>query len=262
MDDPRFWPISGINLAATHLTAYSNNDSLAEATGFFFKHNDVKYLVTNRHVIVDESDGYYPNRIEMYLHTSRTDAKLNRGVSVDLYSENAPSWFEHPRYDENICDVVLLPLQEELIARCIINFMTTDNIPPAHYRFPAFCQVAVVGYPLGFYDQVNNLPIYRNAMVASPYPHDFEDKPALLIDAVLHEGTSGAMVLNSPSNLIVDTRNGATFHTDSAILFGIHSAEMIVGGEPLGLNTVWHARLLPEIANSQLPGTIRTAASP
>ena len=35
----------------------------ATATGFFYNYKEKLYLITNRHVIIDEYDGYYPDEI-------------------------------------------------------------------------------------------------------------------------------------------------------------------------------------------------------
>ena len=53
-------------------------------------------------------------------------------------------------------------------------------------------------YPLGqYYDDVFNLQVVRNGTVASAYPMRFRGQPYFLIDARLHEGTSGSPVNSS-----------------------------------------------------------------
>ncbi len=84
-------------------------------------------------------------------------------------------------------------------------------------------------------------------MIASPYPQHFSNKPYFLIDANLHNGTSGSPVINSPHNILFKERDRIGFHTQDTILLGIHSAEHLVDKEPLGLNVVWYAELIIDI---------------
>ena len=246
-DRPEFWPISGINLSVSMIRCYNGMQEVASASGFFFRHNGTKYLVTNRHVVVDEDDGYRPDSLTIKLHTSRENPKDNVVIKIALYDKSGQQlWLEHPNQAILKCDVVLVPLPEASISSAIMNFMTVDNIPDKSIGIQPFSDVVVVGYPLGFHDELNNLPIYRQGMIASPYPSMFDDKPYFLIDARLHSGSSGSAVLNSPHNLL--TKGAAGFHSSGAIVFGVFSADFSIDDDPLGLNIVWYSFLLPEIA--------------
>lgn len=250
-DDPKNWPLSGVNLSATIIYCLTSGLQIASATGFFFRHSSVKYLVTNRHVVVDETEGYYPDTLQIKLHASASNPKENINIDIALY-DSRPSrlWKEHCQYKKTGCDIVLVPLPEPAIAPACINFFTAANFLPSDINLSAFSDVVIVGYPLGFHDEVNNLPIYRSGMIASSFPFGFKDKPCFLIDAKLHSGTSGSMVLNSDHNILRNSKTGAGFHTDRALLLGVFSDEYVVKGDPLGLNTVWHAQLLQEIAEN------------
>ena len=69
-----------------------------------------------------------------------------------------------------------------------------------------------------------------------------------MIDSKLHPGTSGSPVVNSPHNLLLQQDGKGGFHSSGTLLLGIHSAEHLMKGEALGLNVVWYAELLVEIA--------------
>jgi hypothetical protein len=45
-----------------------HTSKLGCATGFFFKSEDSSYLITNRHVIIDEEDSFFPNKIRIIIH--------------------------------------------------------------------------------------------------------------------------------------------------------------------------------------------------
>jgi hypothetical protein len=99
----------------------------------------------------------------------------------------------------------------------------------------------IVGFPLGFHDQVHHLPVVRQAAIASSFGLRFQGLGYFLTDARTHRGTSGApVVMRSPA-------------TDASLpwkLLGVHSARMDAGGrdqqldESLGLNCAWYADIL------------------
>jgi len=256
MDKREDWPISGINISVSRIEMLDEDKiSHGSATGFFFRHNNVKYLITNRHVVIDEEDDFYPRYLRLQLHISKTDYQQNCFIEISLYNNIDKNWIEHPDYNEKQVDVVAIPLTEKTIDntenfnRSIINFMTTDNFN-TEYQLSSFADVLIIGYPLGFSDDVNNLPVYRKGMIASSFPIHFENYPYFLIDSNLHEGTSGSPVLNSSSNILIDSK-GNSLHTDKSILLGIHSAEHFVEEEPLGLNVVWYSNVIIEIIDSE-----------
>ena len=82
-------------------------------------------------------------------------------------------------------------------------------------------------------------------MIASSYPVHFNQHPYFLIDAYLHEGTSGSPVFSSPENLL--TNDKGVFHSEFTYFLGIHSAEHIVDEEPLSLCVVWYPSVILEI---------------
>lgn len=243
--------IHQINYATTIIKTYRDEKMLKHATGFFFNGNERKYLITNRHVVIDEQDNYHPNIIEIRLHSANSDGLTdNIQIKAKIKEDENPLWHEHPNYIENMCDVVAIPLnittlvgldyQNFISAK--VNFFNRSSITEPLLN--PFGDLVAVGYPLNFYDKYNNLPIYRKAMIASQYSVNFEHEPFFLVDAVLHEGMSGSPVVNSFHTLFkerVDTND------ESYELFGVFSDEKEINGKPLGLNAVWYARLILEI---------------
>lgn len=253
------WPISGINVGVSMLKMRGQDkSSMGSATGFFFRHNNKKYLITNRHVVIDEPDNYYPHFLEIKVHKSKTDYSSNNVITIQLYCNNKPTWFEHSEYNANQVDVVAIPLDMttmdndnfSLFNHSIINFMSIDNFH-SNVNISSFGSVIIVGYPLGFYDHQNNLPVYRKGMISSSYPIHFNHSPYFLIDAMLHEGTSGSPVLNSSDNVLINEKGA--FHSDFTYLLGIHSAEHVVNDEPLSLCVVWYPEVILEIIEGQIP---------
>ena len=51
-----------------------------------------------------------------------------------------------------------------------------------------------MGYPFGWHDEVNNLPIARVGHLSSPFKIPFRGKPVMLGDIETHQGMSGGPV--------------------------------------------------------------------
>ena len=117
-----------------------------------------------------------------------------------------------------------------------------ETLPPGQ-------SVLIVGFPLGFFDSVHNLPIVRQAVVATDFSHPFKGEPYFLTDARMHRGTSGAPVIARFKR----TTTVAGKFEEQWCLLGIHSASVDVSDrdplqdDRLGLNCTWYARLITEI---------------
>ena len=242
--------VADINFSTTRIEIIKKGTSIGTATGFFFRDGKNKFLVTNRHVVIDEKKNHIPDQISINLHSDKQNITINNRISILLYNESKRSiWLQHPNYAHNQCDVVMIPLDNNtlnipnyrLFNTSIINFISTELINKEEVN--SFANVVIVGYPLGFYDEVNNLPVYRKASMASSYGVNFNGLPYFLVDANLHPGTSGSPVVNSHHTLF--KKDGVA---EGYKLFGIHSAQHVVRGKELGLNVVWYAHLLEEIS--------------
>jgi S1-C subfamily serine protease len=238
-------------VTVTFLACFKNGNKISTATGFFYSHLERLYLITNRHVVVDESENYFPDEIKMRLHTNRKDIRDNEDVPLSLYDgAHKPSWLEHPTGGQNI-DVIALPLSLDMTRFNIKSFCDKNHVPK-ELDISVGEDVLVIGYPMGFYDSMHNLPIIRNAIIASVYPVPFQGKPLILIDSRLHRGTSGSPVITKTTNT-ARTQDGKIILGNSSYLVGVHSATFDIIDrdpiidEPLGLNAVWFAHLIPEI---------------
>lgn len=241
---------SEINFITTQITIFKSGNILGTASGFFFNKNGKKFLITNRHVVIHKDKKHYPDSIKLELHHSnKTDLKHNHKMTINLYNDNGvQNWIEHENYNILQCDVIAIPLNSKVldyINLSIFNNSSITFVTPESTDIPEinpFADVVVIGYPLGFYDETNNLPVYRKASIASQYGVNFNNKPYFLIDVNLHPGTSGSPVVSTHHSLFKE--KGIT---EGYKVFGIHSAEHIKNGEPLGLNVVWYSYLINEI---------------
>ena len=244
-------------VSVTPIEIYSGSTKVSVATGFFFTHQNQLYLITNRHVVVNENKEYFPSHIKIRIHTDPNNVKESKCIKINLYNESGiPIWFEHPNlhFDQQgnaIPDIIAVPL--ELKGRYIIHPFSNSNFPMKDLLLSPGEELIVIGYPLGFYDVVHNLPIVRKAALSSPYGVPFRGNPFFVIDAELHPGTSGSPVLTKPSTTIVTQKGVGIAASPVSFLLGIHSASF----EPLKLNIVWYSYLIEEVLLAKHHGKLR-----
>lgn len=216
------------------------------ATGFFYGHEggDI-FLITNKHVIRDESKNHFPNTIRLSLHADLNNLRDNRDYDISLYNGAKPLWREAAG-----ADVIAIPLSKEQLTekKLYIRALNSQYLLPDDIQTQIGEDVLVVGYPLGFYyDDVNNLPVIRNGIVASAYPVAYRGKPYFLIDARLHRGTSGSPVFTKSKNSWQRKDGKPTIGGGFRMfLLGINSSTFPLPKEeePLGLNVVYFASII------------------
>jgi hypothetical protein len=104
--------------------------------------------------------------------------------------------------------------------------------------------VLIVGFPLGFHDNLHHLPVARQAVIASAFGIRFQGQGYFLTDARMHRGTSGAPVV---ARVTTERSGRADFPW---MLLGVHAARMDVSNrdidedERLDLNCAWYADVL------------------
>lgn len=248
-------PISDLVVTVAQVRCLREGEQQGIASGFFYLHEENLYFITNRHVIIKEDEDYIPDEIRLKLHTDQNDVRQNDDYSVRLYNDDGERlWLEHPT-GHNEVDVVAIQMnREQVMPRFFIKAFRTEDHIPHNVDISIGEDVLVVGYPLGFHDALHNLPIIRNAIISSVYPVPFQGNPIILIDSRLHSGTSGSPVLTKPSQWIRYTDGStAMLGGPKSFLVGIHSGTFDITtrdlsqDEPLGLNAVWFASLIPEI---------------
>ncbi|MDG5778898.1 S1C family serine protease [Haloarculaceae archaeon H-GB2-1] len=215
------------------------------STGFFYMRKGEPYLITNRHAFYDiHQDGsvsFQPERIVIRIRSDHTDPSITNSHSINLYENGNPRWLEHPNFH---IDVAGIPLDLDWDSNKNTSFAggghwslpTSENIDDEYgILSPEFGDSAVVmGYPI--IDTTDYLPVLRNALIASQYGRFQRDEPYFLIDANLHEGTSGSPV-------IYNRRNSKG--QKEAHLLGIHSGPFDLsqrGSE--NLNRVWYRKTI------------------
>lgn len=248
-------PISDMVATVTQIHCFRDGRQQGVGTGFFYLYEDNLHLITNRHVIINEEEDYIPDEIRLRLHTDPNDIRQNDNYSVRLYNDDEERlWHQHPT-GHNEIDVAVIPMnREQVMPRFFIKAFRPEDHVPQNVDISIGEDVLVIGYPLGFHDALHNLPIIRNAIISSVYPVPFQGYPIILIDSRLHSGTSGSPVFTKPSQMIRYTNGSTSLSSGTrSFLVGVHSGTFDIverdpdQDEPLGLNAVWFASLIPEI---------------
>jgi Trypsin-like peptidase domain len=247
---PTRTPVDPLFLAAPRVSTYLGTHALTNASGFFFERDQRLFLVTSRHVVIDEASQHLPDRLEIELHLDAANLTRSTGFSMLLYAKGKSVW-RQGRDGGSEIDVAVLELdRRQLPAGAIVRAFTPAHLCTAFEAVPVDASLLVVGFPLGFHDALHHLPVVRHAVMASPYGIRFQGQGYFLTDARTHRGTSGAAVV---------TRDTAPSAATAALpwkLLGVHSSRMDMGNrdlvldESLGLNCAWYADILMTLTDT------------
>jgi hypothetical protein len=229
---------------ATQISTFLGAQLLTKASGFFFERDQRLYLVTSRHVMLDEPSAHRPDRIEIELHMDERDLTRSTGFSVLLYREGRSIWRQGQDSGGDI-DVAVIELDREALPSAAnLRAFAPSNLDNVLDAVEVGSSLLIVGFPLGFHDTLHHLPVVRQATIASSFGVRFQGQGYFLTDARTHRGTSGApVVMRSPQPR----------PSDNALpwkLLGVHSARMDMAtrdlqqDESLGLNCAWYADIL------------------
>jgi len=229
-------------LCVTEIRTNRQNEG---GTGFFYKKYDELYLITNRHVIVDEKENYKPN--EIYL-------RVYRNHPIRLYDEKGnPIWFIHPKFefDENkepIPDVVAIPLKTTENWKNI-RYFSSNELPPKkdfeNLYIPSSESLDVVGY-----DYYTPGVKFHSVWLNTKYGESYQNKPQFLVKGKLYPGCSGSPVLSLSTHLKYSTN-----FLKPPVLLGIYGGPLRILSsvyiEESDLNIVWYSWLIEEILTSK-----------
>lgn len=225
------------------------------------------WLVTNRHVVLPKIGETEHAPDTFTFHLRKIVEKNLRWEAVVLPGAEL---LQRARFHSDpSVDVAVARVQDVItdrIAKQDVQYLqyyavSRENFAGENYvDVQASDDVVVVGYPRGFYDEVNLFPIVKAGIVASRWGAHFGGQPFFLIDAKLFPGSSGSIVVSKPIDIVV--RGGQLFHSAEKqfAFLGVYSgepfregrtieAEDLVIKQKLGFNVgiVWYAWLIEEI---------------
>ena len=236
--------IEAILLAAARVFTFEQQRQLTNASGFFFARADRLFLVTSRHVVLDEPTKHFPDRLEIELHVDPENLASSTGFSIPLYRNRKSIWRTGLDSAGDI-DVAVIELDRAALPEtALYHAFTTEHLADPLGHVEVGTSLLVVGFPLGFHDTLHHMPVVRHAALASSFGLRFQGEGYFLTDARTHRGTSGAPV-------VMRLHDARPEHGDLPwMLLGVHSARLDVGtrdlklDEALGLNCAWYADIL------------------
>ena len=236
--------IDSILLTAARVLTFEQQRGLTNASGFFFERDGRLFLVTSRHVMIDEPSRHFPDRIEIELHVDPDNMGRSTGFSIPLYRDGRSIWRQGLDSAGGI-DVAVIEIERSALpGTTVYRAFTPEHLYGPTDHVEVGTSLLVVGFPLGFHDTLHHMPVVRHAAVASSYGLRFQGEGYFLTDARTHRGTSGAPVVMrvaDPQPALGDL---------PWILLGVHSTRIDVGSrdleidEALGLNCAWYADIL------------------
>lgn len=168
------------------------------------------------------------DNIAFQFHYSETEPGKIKTIRFPLFAKNGkPVWITSSSYPE--ADLAVIPLVTSLYQDCKINCISAEWAK-GKLKVRPTTNVTLVGYPYGFYDKKNALPIWKTGSVASEPKIDFDGKPLFLIDVSAFPGMSGSPVF-AISYGMYEMEEGGTTVGDIRRFLGVYASMQMVGKE-------------------------------
>lgn len=259
------------SLITTPIKLLKGNDVVSQGTGFYVAHGygeqTVLFLVTNFHVLTGsaplENKPHIGDNIEINLHISKNNPENVKHFRFPLYTkEGKPVWLVNDNNKE--ADLAIIPMPVEVYKEADLVNCINVNWSTNKLKVRTTTRTAVVGYPYGYYDTKNSLPIWKTGSIASEPEVDFEGKKLIVLDISAFPGMSGAPVFAVAQGMYETTDGGMQGGVINKFL-GIYASmqmlnknkflEQLVNQIPVGikdqeslqLGHVWKATLIFEV---------------
>lgn len=187
---------------------------------FRFPEGEVPVLVTNKHVVKNSELGI----ISLKYRDSINNFKKKGEKKYEIRGFNR-NWLYHP---DTAVDLAVFPIAgyiEDLISDGkfpLYSAFEESQIPNDSIReeITAIEDVLMIGYPFGLRDIVNDLPVIRKGITATPPYINYNLRSEFLCDIPVFPGSSGSPIIiyNSESYA---TRNGQVIFGNRLLLLGV-----------------------------------------
>lgn len=178
--------------------------------GFFFHINlegssKIELILTNKHAVKDCKS------LSFYLHEAESDDErlYPTGKSLSINIEDYSSiWIPHPDPDVDLGALLFVPIAEQIKAglnkevfRIPLDEALIKTDQALLNTTSVGDEVLMVGYPNGLWDEINNFPILRKGIAATPPGLDFQNEESNIrgkvgiVDIASFPGSSGSPIL-------------------------------------------------------------------
>jgi hypothetical protein len=224
------------------------------------------WLVTNRHVLLPKIGGkeIFPNEIAFHQRKVVGSEIKWEPITISKVDLLKRAKF-HPNEKIDVCIIEVLDLLTDKL-KAGGNYLqwhgvSVDQFPGKNNIFVEVADdVVVIGFPRGFYDQINLFPIVKSGIIASRWGANFNGERYFLIDSKLFLGSSGSIVVSKPKDFVVLDGKMMYSKEKQFAFLGIYSGEpftelppleldglTIVGRSGLNVGIVWYGELIEEI---------------
>lgn len=176
-----------------------SDGSSSTGTGFFYaillegKH--IPLIITNKHVVKDAITG------KLRFTLKNDSGEPDYGNNFDLQiTDFEKAWTMHPDPDVDLCAMPIAEVQKLIVENTtkepFYKFFASEIIPNEAdiEELIGMEEVKMIGYPNGLWDEVNNLPLYRNGVLASNYKFDWNGHAVFIVDLSVFPGSSGSPI--------------------------------------------------------------------
>lgn len=191
--------VEHLSMITTPVILLKGTETISQGTGFYFGLQDsskgnVLFLVTNYHVLT----GYSPkeskppkgDNVIFFLHKDANNPGDVKQIRFPLFTKNGkPIWLSSKDYPH--ADVAVIPLVHSLYSDAKV-FGISEEWTGGNIKMRPTSKITLIGYPYGYYDKKNWLPIWKTGNIASEPDVNFEEKPLFLIDISAFPGMSGS----------------------------------------------------------------------
>ncbi len=203
-----------------------STSGLGSGTGFYFNTLEeagsaVPVIVTNKHVIQGAKRG----RIHITLADEQGMPCLGQFQQI-LMDNFDQAWIPHPDANVDLCVLPINPHMEMLRQQGhrpfylpLVKGIVAEQ--PLLEELSVMEELSIIGYPNGLWDHVNNLPIVRKGITATPPAVRYQGQSRFLIDAAIFNGSSGSPVFLTNLGGYTDKRGNTHLGTSRIYLLGI-----------------------------------------
>jgi len=194
-------PVEQLAYSTVRIEADLVDGRVSTGTGFFFDFKENKngshipVIVTNKHVVDTATKGRF--LLTLKNNFGRPLIKSHYPFELNQFEER---WAPHPDGNTDLCVMPIAPLlklaKEENKEFYFISL--TENLLPTKDDLDnmfGMDDITMVGYPIGIWDSVHNLPVFRRGVTATNPKYDWNGKKEFLIDCAIFPGSSGSPVL-------------------------------------------------------------------
>lgn len=264
------------------ITNRSGNEN--QGSGFFYQQLEQKdplkkdegqwrkienlWLVTNRHVALlkdKRGNEYLPDKFTFHLRKVEGGNIVWEPINISK-NELKKRLRIHSNKNVDIAVIDIFDLVTDKFKTgddyMAYHAVSAENLPGENkINIEVTDDVVTIGYPKGFYDEVNVFPIVKQGIIASKWGSSFNGNPYFLIDSKLFPGSSGSIVISKPKDFIIE--EGQMFHSASKqfAFLGIFSGEpykiqpksmefedmVIFKKDGFDVGIVWYSSLVIEI---------------